>query len=528
MKYLDERVVFEFTTTIEENGIYKYEVYKNGTIIFIGNTFLQPTTYVRLDITDIVKNYVSTLKPSFTTSGANKSEIVDQFTLALYDKEGELLNAVGDYVFLTYRAPFYNSEVTTEILDFNNTNPVHQPLLQGLHYSDGQALLLPTYPSVNSTIMTLDYVGLYPKLPFINGFSTFYKSYGEDNNGGLSRTINSSTGGAYEYSIPMKDFFKLTGVMTFDDMSELFDFTGVPTYFREEGISDGTTVYREYYNTRYEDGNPSLYLTSQNSIVYYTNGTFEMKTFNIVPDTDGAADYEIQYEFSDMRAISRIEVNLEYDDGGTDTINIVPNENNWELINAVDSSKDKLYIRLLVKPEGAMSIVEGIIFSTDVLRLNANLCDAEYIQLIAFSPIQSSYRKSYKIANIDGKSRYFLKWKDRYGMPQCQPFTGTEKYSEGINRSEIIKYTNQRRIVGINVQPKWVLNSNWIEERYFPIYESIFVSPYLMLYDAKEDKIYDVILNTNEYEEKTARNQNKQLFNLQLEVELDTKQTMIY
>ena len=70
--------------------------------------------------------------------------------------------------------------------------------------------------------------------------------------------------------------------------------------------------------------------------------------------------------------------------------------------------------------------------------------------------------------------------------------------------------------------------TDYISEKLYPFYESIFVSPYLQLYDAKEDKLYDVILVNTEYDEKTFNNQSRNLFNLQLEVELDTTQKIIY
>ena len=73
------------------------------------------------------------------------------------------------------------------------------------------------------------------------------------------------------------------------------------------------------------------------------------------------------------------------------------------------------------------------------------ICDANSINITTFTPINSSQRYSYKIANLDGKSRYFLKWRDRYGMPQCQPFKGTHTYSEDIEKSTITNYQNIRR-----------------------------------------------------------------------------------
>ena len=102
--------------------------------------------------------------------------------------------------------------------------------------------------------------------------------------------------------------------------------------------------------------------------------------------------------------------------------------------------------------------------------------------------------------------KYFLKWKDRYGMPQCQPFGGTYKYSESISKNTITDYKNTKKIIDITNTPKWLLNSKWIKQEYYPFYESIFVSPYLQLYDAKEDKLYNVILTNTEYDEKTFNN----------------------
>lgn len=126
------------------------------------------------------------------------------------------------------------------------------------------------------------------------------------------------------------------------------------------------------------------------------------------------------------------------------------------------------------------------------------------------------------------EKRYFLKWQDRYGMPQVQPFGGTIKYSEGLSRSEVKNYKNVRRIVSVDIQSKWLLNTDWISERLYPFYESIFVSPYLQLYDAVEDKVYNVSIVNTEYEEKTFKNQNGNLFNLQVEVELTNKQVISY
>ena len=44
-------------------------------------------------------------------------------------------------------------------------------------------------------------------------------------------------------------------------------------------------------------------------------------------------------------------------------------------------------------------------------------------------------------------------------------------------------------------RPKWKLNTKWLNKEVYPFYESIFVSPYLQLYDAKEDKLYNVLVS---------------------------------
>lgn len=535
MKYLDEKVVFEFTTTIEEEGIYKYEVYKDGTIIFIGNTFLQPTTTVKLDITDIVKNYVSTLKPPFNTTTIEKSDIIDKFTVELYNKDNTDYEEITDYVFLTYRAPFYNSEVSTDLMDYTASTNKEQALLQGFNYastSKYRTLLLPCYPAIGTTNLTFDYVGLFSDATYRQEFATVYRGFKFDINTVIRRKENTQEAGAYQFSIPLADFFMASSSLVTSSMNNLFNITGVPVYYSEDEniVNDGDNVSlsKEYINTRYEEGNTVLGLNLHYVTTYYTNGTTERtKYYNMVLGSGNNVSFV--YKFKNILSISKIEVAFEWDDGGEEIVTVTPTKDWWEQLHDADNSvTGELTMELALKigeADNGLDVLYGITFTSVVPIVYIDVCQAESIKV---STRSNGAQPTYQIAKFDNKSRYFLKWRDRYGMPQCQPFTGTEKYSEGIDRSEVIKYTNQRKIVGINVQPKWVLNTNWIEERYFPIYESIFVSPYLMLYDAKEDKIYDVILGTNEYEEKTARNQNKQLFNLQLEVELDTKQTMIY
>ena len=115
-------------------------------------------------------------------------------------------------------------------------------------------------------------------------------------------------------------------------------------------------------------------------------------------------------------------------------------------------------------------------------------------------------------------ARYYLAWNDRYGDMQSQPFEGKVVYSEDIKSEEIKDYKERRRVSHKSIQPKWDLNTKWIKEDVYPIYESIFTSPYVLLYDTEQDKAWNVIVTSKEYEEKTRKNE-KSLFNLELKVE---------
>ena len=136
---------------------------------------------------------------------------------------------------------------------------------------------------------------------------------------------------------------------------------------------------------------------------------------------------------------------------------------------------------------------------------------------------------SFPVAEIDYcPARYYLQWRDRYGSMQMQPFSKAETYSEDFTRTEIKNYQDTRRLSGISVQPKWKLNSAWIPFDLVPYYESLQVSPWVKLYDTKEDQLYDVILKDTAFTEKTFRNNDRQLWSLEVECEQTDKQNILY
>ena len=137
----------------------------------------------------------------------------------------------------------------------------------------------------------------------------------------------------------------------------------------------------------------------------------------------------------------------------------------------------------------------------------------------------SQYRKVAEIKSC--KERYYLLWQDRYGSYQSQPFKGKMEYSEDITNEEILSYTGRRRKSNVIVQPKWKLNSGWLKEKLFPLYESIYVSPILKLYDTKTQHEYDVILKDTPYVEKKYLN-DKKLLSIELNLEATETQNIIY
>ena len=526
---LSNNTSITFSNVPTTTGIYRYEVYVDSMLVFIGNTYLEANKNPIIDVTDIVKNYVDLNKPPYSTSVV-KSTIYKTVGVVLYIDDTEYSQSTQ--LFMIYENPFYNSKVTTHILD--NFTPRYietMPMLQGWSHSNARGYFVPTYPTVASDVFTFDMICGYQNLIMINDFTINYKNGLTDN----PTYVSAQGNGIYQYSLPLGTLLRGAGGGNFvyNTITDLFSFSNFVSYYRyEDSTTTGTPaqLVRKYINTRYEEGNPSLAVERQYSQVFYTNGTNETVSFEIIGDTDGADNYFIKYEFNNMLDISHIDVHISYDDGGEDTLSISPNVTNWTNINMFDSAADVLTIELEMKPEGGLPVNESIIISTNKIELDvaADICNAESMNITAFSPMNSGQRYTYTIAKFDNKSRFFLKWKDRYGMPQCQPFGGTHKYNEKIDKTTTINYLNTSKIVDIISTHSWSLNTNWIQQEYFPYYESIFVSPWLQLYDAHEDKVYDVILTNNTYDEKTFKNQNKQLFNLQLDVELDTKQYMTY
>lgn len=507
MKYLDERVIFNFPAQTT-SGVRKYEVYVDTELVFVGNTYVIDNEPIDIDITDICANYVVSDKPNNLTS--EKDLDIRNFSIKIYNADNTINTDEDDAVFLVYRYPFYKSYVTTPVLDYTETVYGFQPLLQGWNKDTYKGEFIPTYPKVPSTNFTFDYVGLLTYAPYVNAYNIVYKD--GTSIGVNSRTVNlNGFGGAYKYSIPLNQI-----IITNENIKEYYDNADTYLNFRSTGWTVTTPTFES------ENGSVRQ-LTFRNTSFTSTFDNVDIKynstTVAADPDTNVSL-WEKTITLNKSEIPQRIFIDLK---NGDTTV-----QQEMVSISNLPDNLNTLTLEISVMFNDTLNLVAVTIRTKIKTTEILGICDTDKIQLTVFSPLNTNMRSTVDIANLDGDSRFFLKWKDRYGMPQCQPFAGTELYSENVNRDEITTLKNHRKIISANVQPKWKLNTKWINQKYYPFYESIFVSPYLQLYDAYEDKIYDVVLVNTNYEEKTFYNQNRQMFNLQLEVELSSTQKMIF
>ena len=116
-------------------------------------------------------------------------------------------------------------------------------------------------------------------------------------------------------------------------------------------------------------------------------------------------------------------------------------------------------------------------------------------------------------------AQYYVQWIDRYGTYQCQPFSKISTFSNDYSTTLMISYDKVKKPIFKEVKSTWNLNSEYIPEDKLPYYESLFVSPKVILYDSKNDESYNVVLTDTKFVEKTFANQQRRMFNLQITVE---------
>lgn len=158
--------------------------------------------------------------------------------------------------------------------------------------------------------------------------------------------------------------------------------------------------------------------------------------------------------------------------------------------------------------------------------------DGDYIEI--FTDVEEADGQTYitingdKAAELDTcPSRFYLKWLDStYGV-MCQPFKGKNIYTEQYDRQTVTNAIGHKKPSLMLSEHFWELNSGWIDEYTYIIYQSILTSPFIQLYDTKYDKLHNVIVTDNSYEEKTYKNIQK-LVSMDIKLQLDKTTTINY
>lgn len=188
---------------------------------------------------------------------------------------------------------------------------------------------------------------------------------------------------------------------------------------------------------------------------------------------------------------------------------------------------DGSYARVISYVPGNVYFVSNIKLSNSLVSLQCQNYTTSSRATITSTIYTYDLTYSLPISELACPTGYFLQWRDRWGSLQCQPFEKVSTYSEEITASEITTYYDKRSIYKTENQPKWKIQTGWLTDDLYPVYEGIFISGVLTLYDADTDTAYDVILKDRNYTEKTFCNQGK-MFNLELTLELSEKQNILY
>lgn len=486
---------FEVTT----DGAYIYRVYIGNTLIFVGNTFLKSgDTSKVFYLNDILKNYQF---KGNVIDGYNSGVIeIVRVVLSVDDSN---YSKIEEIAFLN-QYPNFNSAINTPTA---NGTSSWMPLLQGADYNDTAKTLpfIPTYPFVYSVVLPFNYLGSYGVSEYYQKLLAYNRNTGQfttsDYEFIIGEDINDGVYGLGNYY--MSDILSSNMLLGITPKNMRFvdgdNFNNVVfDYVTNQWVCESSTFTSPLIimNFKLSGGNkqPKLYnytYKGTNSFVISFQDVYSNDGYTIL--TIGAFDEDGKYE-----RYPKYELTF-------DVTNLFNNSNVYNIPLTFDCT----YIDNVLTIKNRTFEIDIEEAKPDELVIDT---DGEYTT----------------IAKFDYCSRYFLRWMDRYGMAQIQPFDKLTTYSENFVYHETINYKNERKNSSIDIQPKWKLNTKWLNKEVYPFYESIFVSPYLQLYDAKEDKLYNVLVTNTEYIEKTFKNQNKQLFNLQLEVKLNKEQNILY
>lgn len=523
MKYLDEQIELSVNiqTGIPNSGVYHYKItrqnYEGGDIInqdiFFGNVYLQSgDTSAKFDITDIVANDMWHFRYSVYEPFDTGFRLLSVWAMPRYYISVTVGNSDftsdGETVFLAYRYPNYKSYMDTQVRDYRNIGyDYYQLLLQGRYLDNGvyKYKLTPQYPLTSTNnyefvITQLAGEKFGPHNP-IYRFTT--------SSGDYTEFEHPST------NIPITTFVEpLSRLLVFDyDMGIQLGFgvTGVTdTSFSFNGTASGGTYIEGTFVTQSQ-------LRQDDYTLAIANDTFPSFISTVYFDTTATNKVELTFDFTE-------ELYNYIINGGYFLLYLFPGEI------FVEQAADYLYFRFptnIIKPIFNTKVTVTLEFGNVGGYFMFNVNDVKAVANNTVHEDLTLQIENDVVAQFNScPSRYYLMWKDRYGSFQSQRFNEKVTYTEKITKTTITNYRQEVEPKIVEVLPKWKINSDWIPEELYPFYESIYVSPVLILYDTYEDKSYNVNLK-GDYTEKTFRGEKK-LLNITLELELNKSQIILY
>ena len=507
MKYLDEDIYvkiegFNATASTTYDWVLENE---NDMEIFRGKVFIESgSTSYSFYINDIINQYrknayrieevsdISYTKPF--TEQTIQAFLFDTFRITLDMGGGDGYSNSVD-VCLIYRYPNRKTSMSIPVFQYGSGNTsVVREMLQGYDDVKREYKLTPKYPHIS----TYEY-------PFAltiesNKHSDNMNFYG---NGGLVGSFSKAiTAYSNTYLTPLANLYSkvrsVTATVTMVDFAEM-EYIGNDTYKNTNNTSIGQCDLKV--------------------------GTEETGSWNY--RYDYYLDYGTTHVITPIVITNQVLAKLQSDE-------------DWYLIELYDSiTQDMPLISFSIHFNGVNNSMIGKILniSFDVTKVSTGVQDDDDVYItkpIASFDLGGGYIElaettatTNTVAIVDEcPSKYYLMWIDRGGSYQSQPFNDKVTYTENFDRVYTENYRHEKSLKNLQITPKWKINSDWIPEDVYPLYEGIFTSPYLLLYDSEEDCSYNVTV-TGDWTEKTYKNQ-KSLINLTLELEHNKVQNMIY
>lgn len=532
MTYLDEQIVFGVSISDIESGTYTYTLQRYDfsesiwNDVFVGNTYIDSSqTQCTLDLSDIVRNYkwnptlVQTSGEVLTEGGL---QMINDFRVRLI-VDDEYLYSNDIYVMMAYRYPNKKSRMNINDIDMTSTTFKLHNLLQGYDSYTNQTELV-------------------PKIPFVRTDNYRFGFVGE---------VTRADGGS------------LTPVMLTGEYPDKED----DSYMLESNVGKGTMIYHDTLNSIYShligveegfvptrlyvNGNPFAdvmkecprqYIHIEEKTYVLLEHPFDFGIYadeiknrgNVYMESDNAEVLIVHTE----DAFNDVIVYL-YDKNGEpyDSFSIALDYNGHKEYQFRGDS-DFAFIRIFYGMEGGSeaswrdfiptnSVIGDFEHNTNTFKISMDVDTREdYIMNITNIDISGIVMETRTDNSNVSKSRYYLMWQDRLGGFQSQPFDGKYKFSNKFTTNKIQSYQGVTRNVYWQDNAQWTINTGWLSEELYPYYESIYVSPFLLLYDVEEDEQYSVLITDTDYNEKTWSSEKK-LFNLTINVEQAHKQTIL-